>query len=132
MTEAPAAARDGGRSTLHWMLLIGALTFFLLPFMQLWSVEAVPLFLSDSYRQAAVAAENLMATAQAGPSGETLGEPGFRPLKSTGGQELEGRVEVQPHPELPGLSLIRVQVRWGWFPFRKIVTLESAVTQTRP
>ena len=132
MTDVPAAAREGGRSTLHWMLLIGALTFFLLPFMQLWSVEAVPMFLSDSYSQAAVAAENLMATAQAGPCGETLAESGFRPLKSAGGLDLEGRVEVQPHPDLPGMSLIRVQVRWGWFPFRKTVTLESAVTQTRP
>lgn len=134
MTDAHDHAPEGGRSALQWMLLVGVLTFFLLPFMQLWSVEAVPMFLSDSYRQAAVAAENLMAQAQSFPFNESQPATGFRPIKSGGAEDLqlEGRVEVQPHPDLAGMTLVRVQVRWGWFFFRKMLTLESAVTQTRP
>jgi len=114
------------------MLLVGVLTFFLLPFMQLWSVEAVPMFLSDSYRQAAVAAENLMADVQSHPFSESLPAGSFHPLKTGDELQLEGRVEVQPHPDMPGLTLLRVQVRWGWLLFRKTLTLESAITQTRP
>ena len=132
MKDGRDTAPEGGRSALQWMLLVGVLTFFLLPFMQLWSVEAVPMFLSDSYRQAAVAAENLMADAQAHPFSENLPAGAFQPLKSGDALELEGRVEVQPHPDLAGMTLLRVQVRWGWLLFRKTLTLESAITQTRP
>ena len=44
----------GGRSTIEWLLIIGIATSFLWPFMQLWTVQAVPLVESETQQKAAV------------------------------------------------------------------------------
>jgi len=114
------------------MLILGILTFFLLPFVQLFSVQVVPLFASDTHRRAAACLDNLLAEAMARPWADLLPTTPFVPIASGSDFGLEGRVEVGPHPDLDGLTVIRAQVRWGWLFLRKTLSLEAAVSQTRP
>ena len=121
-----------GRSQLEWLLILGILTFFIWPFMQLWQIQAFPAMDTDTCQQGAIAAKNLLAQALAQPFREASQDQHFRSLAEYGDLGLEGRVEILPHPDLIGLTLVRSQVRWGYWFFKKTLTLESAVTQTRP
>ena len=123
-------AEKSRRGPLEWLLVLGIVTLFIWPFMQLWSVRAVPLFVSDAGRRAAVAMENLLAEAMARPRGG-YERPAFQPI--AGGEEiqLEGRIEVIPHPDFVGLDIIRARVRWGGLFFRKHLALEAIVSQDR-
>ncbi|MBF0409820.1 MAG: hypothetical protein HQM10_20935 [Candidatus Riflebacteria bacterium] len=121
-----------GNAALQWVLTLGILTFFLLPFVQLWSVQAVPLFLSDGHRQAAMAVENLLAEALSRPYSEIMASSEYKPLPNTGDISFEGKVTAVPHPNLPGMVLIRAHVRWGILFIYKSVCLEAAISQTRP
>lgn len=120
------------RSTIEWLLIAGILTLFLWPFVQLWSIKAVPLFASDAHQRAAVAVQNILAKAAAGPFVESLPTSSFEPVPGNEDIGLEGMAEIMPHPDLTGLTIIRAHVRWGIFFFRKYLTLETSVSQTRP
>ncbi len=121
-----------GRSTVDWLLILGILTFLVWPFISLWQIQAFPAWDSETYQRAANAVKGLMAEARSQPFRDNYQEKGFRTLESSGDHEIEGRVEYLPHPDLPGLTLIRAQVRWGYPLFKKSLFLESAITQTRP
>ncbi|MFZ2959835.1 MAG: hypothetical protein WA705_23400 [Candidatus Ozemobacteraceae bacterium] len=127
----PVTGREG-RTALQWALIFGILTSLLLPFVQIWSVEAVPLFASDEHRRAAIAVENLMSETLAKPFSEIKSKSGYKAIPGTEELGLEGRVEILPHPDIPGLTLVRAQVRWGFVLFRKTLSLEAAMSQTRP
>jgi len=120
-----------GRTTTEWLLIGGTITIFFWPFVQLWSIKAIPFLASDSHKKAAVAVENLLAEALARPFLETLPKTSFKPLP--GGSEigLEGKIEILPHPDISGLTIVRAHVRWGVFFFRKFLSLEAVVSQTR-
>lgn len=124
--------KDQGRTTFEWLLYVGILTFLLWPFVQLWSIKAVPLYESDTHQRAAVALGNLMAEAQARPSCEDLPAQPFSPIAGFEDLGLEGSLEIYPHGDIPGLSVIRAQVRWGFSFFRKYLTLETFVGRIRP
>ncbi|MBF0500835.1 MAG: hypothetical protein HQM09_11925 [Candidatus Riflebacteria bacterium] len=119
-----------GHTALQWALMFGILTFLLLPFVQLWSIEAIPLFASDDHRRAAVALENLLSEAQSRPFSESIPKTEFRLIPGYENMGLEGRIEILPHPDISGLTLMRAQVRWGFIMFRRLLSLEVAVTQT--
>ncbi|MBF0546771.1 MAG: hypothetical protein HQM08_20155 [Candidatus Riflebacteria bacterium] len=121
-----------GNSALRTVLAFGSLTFFLLPFIQLWSVHDVPLFFSDSHRQAAMAVENLLSEALSKPFIEIMPKTEFHPISFPGDTPFEGKVEAFPHPNLPDITVVRAQVQWGMLFFRKQVVLEAMVSQTRP
>lgn len=56
----------------------------------------------------------------------------FPVLDSSGNPTgIEGKVNVIPHPDFPGMRLIRGQVRWGILFFRKILTLETMTTLSK-
>jgi hypothetical protein len=118
------------RGPLEWLLVLGSLTLFIWPFMQLWSVQAVPLFVSDAGRQAALALENLLAEARARPGGG-YERGAFKAIPGGEKISLEGRVEVLPHPSFGGMDIIRARVRWGGVFFRKHLILEAIVNQDR-
>ena len=124
--------REQGRTTFERLLYVGILTFILWPFVQLWSIHAVPLYDSDSHQRAAVAIGNLMAEALGKYNSEDLPAQPFASMPGFEDLELEGSIEIFPHPEFTGLSVIRAQVRWGFPVFRKYLTLETLVGRTRP
>ncbi|RCK81241.1 MAG: hypothetical protein OZSIB_2110 [Candidatus Ozemobacter sibiricus] len=124
--------KEQGRTTFEWLLYIGILTFFLWPFVQLWSIQAIPAWDSDEHQRAAVALGNLMAEALARPVTGALPNQPFTPIPGGESMSLEGSVEYQPHLESAGMTLVRAQVRWGLPIFRKYLTLETLVGRSRP
>ena len=119
------------RSVLEWLFIVGIVSFFFWPFYQLWSIKALPLFDFGSQQKAAVALENLMAETLAAPFVEQVPNSPFSPIPGYEDIDLEGKIEVAPHPDIPGMTLIRTNVRWGMVFFRKYLMLEAAVTQNR-
>lgn len=114
------------------LLYVGIATFFFWPIVQLWSLQALPLWESDSHQQAVQALGNLMEEALARPF-ESLSLPGqFRALPGYESQGLEGRIDVTPVRSRTGVSLVRAEVRWGIFLARKHLTMETLRTQTEP
>jgi hypothetical protein len=113
------------------LLYLGIATFFLWPFVQLWSVKALPLFESDGHLRASVALENLMESALSRPF-ERSYTSGFEPVKGCEDLDLMGRIEVLVHPDFPASVLVRAQVRWGMFPLVKSLNLECLKARTRP
>ncbi len=113
------------------LLYVGIATFFLWPFVQLWSIKAVPLFESDSHLRASVALENLMEKALSRPF-ERSYSGAFEPVKGCEDMGLQGRIEVVLHPEMTSCALVRAQVRWGVFPLGKSLSLEYLRARTKP
>lgn len=125
-------AETAQRSIFEKLIYFGIATFFLWPFVQLWSVKALPLFESDVHIRASVALENLMEEALSRPFERTGTRSVFKPVIGCEDIGLSGRVEVFPHPEIPANVMIRTQVRWGFFPFTKTLSLEYLRARTRP
>ncbi|HOY67704.1 MAG TPA: hypothetical protein PLP29_12510 [Candidatus Ozemobacteraceae bacterium] len=121
-----------GRSTIEWLLIVGIATSFLWPFMQLWSVQAVPLIESETQQKAAATLVNLMEEALARPQRDYFPTTEFEPIPGLEAIGLEGKTEIMPHPDYTDMTLVRVQVRWGFVLFRKQLTLETALTRIRP
>ncbi|HNX75447.1 MAG TPA: hypothetical protein PLM07_02270 [Candidatus Rifleibacterium sp.] len=119
------------RSMFEKLLYLGIATFFLWPFVQLWSVKALPLFDSDSHLRAAVALENLMETALSRPFERSFNS-GFEPVKGCEDLDMLGKIEIATHPDFPANVLVRAQVRWGMFPLSKNLYLECLRARTRP
>ncbi len=119
------------RSMFEKLLYLGIATFFLWPFVQLWSIKALPLFESDGHLRASVALENLMESALGRPFERSFSS-NFEPVKGCEDMELLGKVEVLPHPDFPANVLVRAQVRWGMFPLTKSLNLECLRARTRP
>jgi len=113
------------------LLYVGIATFFLWPFVQLWSIKAIPVFESDAHLRASVALENLMEGALSRPFERSYNSP-FEPVPGCEDLGLVGRVEILPHPEFPANVLVRAQVRWGMFPLTKNLSLEYLRARTRP
>ena len=124
--------KERGRTTFEWLLYVGILTFFLWPFIQLWTIRAIPMVDTDSHQRAAVALGNLMAEALSRPGAGTLPDQPFTAIPGGEDLSLEGSIEYQPHLDLPNLTLVRAQVRWGVSVFRKYLALETLVGRTRP
>jgi hypothetical protein len=114
------------------LLYFGIATFFLWPIAQLWSVKALPMFESDTYLRASVELENLLEEALSKPFEKISPKKNFTPIKRYVGLNLSGRVESFPHPHFDGMIMLRAQVRWGWFPFTKTLTLEHLRVRTKP
>ncbi len=125
-------SETASRSIFEKLIYLGIATFFLWPFVQLWSVKALPLFDSDVHLRASVALENLLEEALARPFSMSSENASFAPVKDCQDIGLAGRVEIAPHPEMPSAALIKAQVRWGYFPFAKTLTLEYLRARTRP
>lgn len=125
----PATA---SRSIFENLLYLGIATFFLWPFVQLWSIKAVPLIESDVHLRASVALENLMEEALSKPFERSKTRAAFQPV--SGGEDigLYGKVEILPHPDFSSNVLVRAQVRWGMFPFSKTLSLEYLRARTKP
>ena len=121
-----------GKSLFEKLLYLGIITFFFWPFVQLWSIDAVPLMDSNVHQKAAVAVANLLEEARSRPFTLTPPETDFVPIMGYENEGLSGRVTFSPHPRQPGLWVLDAQVRWGMFPFRKTLELESIVARTRP
>ena len=122
---------SNGRTLFEKLVYLGIATFFLWPFVQLWSIKAIPLIDSDTHLRASVALENLMESSLERPF-----EPGGHSenFKSLPGYEdigLMGRVEAVPHQAYPNCLLLRGQVKWGSFPFTKTITLEYLKARAR-
>jgi hypothetical protein len=120
------------RSIFEKLLYLGIATFFLWPFVQLWSIKAIPLFESDVHLRASVALENLLENALSKPFEKMSPRTTFKPLKGFEDLGLTGKVESFPHPEFNGMVMTRAQVRWGWFPFSKTMTIEHLRTRNKP
>lgn len=120
------------RSIFEKLIYLGIATFFLWPFVQLWSVKALPLFESDVHLRATVALENLMEEAMSRPFERMGDRTSFKPVAGFEDLGLAGRIEVFPHPEITANVMIRAQVRWGMFPFTKTLSLEYLRARTRP
>ncbi len=119
------------RSMFEKLLYVGIATFFLWPFVQLWSIKAIPVFESDAHLRASVALENIMEGALSRPFERSYSSP-FEPVAGCEDLGLVGRVEILPHPEFTANVLIRAQVRWGMFPLTKNLSLEYLRARTRP
>lgn len=122
----------GGRSTIEWLLIIGIATSFLWPFMQLWTVQAVPLVESETQQKAAAVLVNMMEEAVSKPQRDYFPTTSFEPVPGMESFGLEGKTEIMPHPDFAEMTLVRVQVRWGFVLFRKMLTLETALARVRP
>lgn len=125
-------AAKAERSIFERLIYLGIATFFLWPFVQLWSIKAIPLFESDVHLRATVALENLMEEAMSRPFEPGGSKSSFVAVKGCEDIRLMGRSEITPHPDYPGNLLIRTQVRWGYFPFSKTLSLEYLRARTRP
>lgn len=121
-----------GRSTIEWLLIIGIATSFLWPFMQLWTVNAVPLVETETQQKAASTLANLMEEALAKPQRDYYPTASFSPVPGMESIGLEGKTEIMPHPDFLDMTLVRVQVRWGYTLFKKSLTLETALARIRP
>lgn len=113
------------------LIYVGIATFFLWPFVQLWSIKALPVFESDTHLRASVALENLMEEAMSRPFERSLSTP-FEAVKGCEDIDLSGRVEILPHPDFPANVLVRAQVRWGMFPLNKTLSLEYLRARSKP
>ncbi len=121
-----------GRTLFEKLIYLGIATFFLWPFVQLWSIKAIPLIDSDTHLRASVALENLMEGAL-GRSFEASGySEDFKPINGYEDIRLRGKIEALPQPNFPDCLLVRAQVRWGSFPFSKTISLEYLKSRTRP
>lgn len=120
------------RSIFEKLLYLGIATFFLWPFVQLWSIKALPMFESDVHMRASVELENLLEDALSKPFEKMSAKASYKPVKGCEDLGLTGKVESFPHPDFSGMVLIRAQVRWGWFPFTKTLTMENLRTRTKP
>ncbi len=121
-----------GRTLFEKLIYVGIATFFLWPFVQLWSIKAIPLVESDTHLKASVALENLMEGAlerSFEPSGYT---ENFKPLAGYEDIGLTGKIEAVPQKDCPDCLLVRSQVKWGSYPFSKTLTLEYLKARTRP
>ncbi len=114
--------RKGSRSLFEKLLYIGMASFFLWPFIQLYSIKAIPLFDSDIHLRASVALENLMEDALSKPL--TISESKFTMVTGYEDIKLLGKVEILPHPQLNSNVIVKGQVKWGNFPFQKSLNLE--------
>ena len=56
----------------------------------------------------------------------------FIPIKGYEDLGLGGKIESFPHPKLEGMVMVRAQVRWGMFPFSKVLTMEHLRTRSKP
>ncbi len=120
------------RSIFEKLLYLGIATFFLWPFVQLWSIKAIPMFESDVHLRASVALENLLEEALSRPFSKMMPKSLFQPVKGCEDLGLQGKIEIFPHPVLDGLVMVRAQVRWGWFPFSKTLVMEHLRTRNKP
>lgn len=120
------------RTLFEKLIYVGIGTFFLWPFVQLWSIKAIPFVNSDTHLRASVALENLMEAALERSFEASGYTEGFKPLNGYEDIELNGKVEALPHQDFPDSLLLRAQVRWGSFPFSKTLTLEYLKSRTRP
>ncbi|MBU1108732.1 MAG: hypothetical protein KKB51_18800 [Candidatus Riflebacteria bacterium] len=125
-------AETPSRSIFEKLIYLGIATFFLWPFVQLWSIKALPLFETDTHLRASVALENLMEEALCRPYDRASSKSSFQPVKGGEDINLYGRVEVFLHPDMPANIMIRSTVRWGMFPFSKSLSLEYLRARTRP
>ncbi len=124
-------SESASRSMFEKLLYLGIATFFLWPFVQLWSIKALPLFDSDGHLRASVALENLMESALSRPFERNF-STGFEPVKGCEDLEMTGKIEIAPHPDFPATVLVRAQIRWGMFPLSKSLVLECLRARTRP
>lgn len=120
------------RTIYEKLLYLGIATFFLWPFVQLWSIKAIPLFESDVHLRASVELENLLEQGLSEPFVKMSPRSSFKPIISAIDIGLAGKVESFPHPDFDGMVMIRAQVRWGWFPFTKTLTMEHLRTRNKP
>lgn len=120
------------RTIFEKLLYIGIATFFLWPFIQLWSVKAIPLFPSDNHLRASIALENLMENELAKPFVKMNDKVKFKPIKGYEDMKLLGRVRIFPHPAFENMSVIRAQVRWGNLLLPKSMSLEYLRVRTKP
>jgi hypothetical protein len=120
------------RSIFEKLIYLGIATFFLWPFVQLWSIKAIPVFETDTHLRAAVALENLMEDALSRPYERVGSRSAFTPIVGCEDIGLQGRIERFPHPEYPDNVMVRASVRWGMFPIGKSLSLEFLQARTRP
>lgn len=125
-------SETASRSIFEKLIYLGIATFFLWPFVQLWSVKALPLFESDVHLRASVAVENLMEEAISRPYERIGDRSSFKPIAGCEDIGLSGKIEVFPHPEFTESVMVRAQVRWGMFPLSKTLNLEYLRARTRP
>jgi hypothetical protein len=132
-TERPARARrkKPGRSITEKLLLIGIVTFFLWPLIQLWSLDAMPLVDSDVHQRATNALLGVLAEQLSRPFATQLPPWGFQSVKGYEDLGLESRVEIVPHPSIEGMVVIRAFVRWGVIGMRKTLMAEAVQTRAR-
>ena len=114
------------------LIYVGIATFFLWPFVQLWSIKALPVVESDTHLRASVALENLMEEALSRPFERNLSNNAFQLIKGCEDIDITGRIEIMPHPDFPANVLVRAQVRWGMFPLTKTLSLEYLRARTKP
>lgn len=120
------------RSIFEKLLYLGIATFFLWPFVQLWSIKAIPMVESDVHLRASVELENLLESALSRPFEKMSARSAFKPIKDCEDIGLSGKVESFPHPDYDGMVMTRAQVRWGWFLFSKTMTLEHLRARNKP
>lgn len=121
-----------GRTLFEKLIYVGIASFFLWPFVQLWSIKAIPLINSDTHIKASVALENMMEAALERSFESSGYTEEFKPLKGYEDIQLKGRIEAVPMPQYPDCLLLRAQVRWGNFPFSKTISLEYLKSRARP
>ena len=121
-----------GRTLFEKLIYVGIATFFLWPFVQLWSIKAIPLVNSDTHLRASVALENLMESALERSYEASGYTEGFKPIPGYEDIQLNGKIEAVPQPDFPDCLLVRAQVKWGGFPFTKTISLEYLKSRTRP
>jgi hypothetical protein len=114
--------QNNSRSLFEKLLYIGMATFFLWPFIQLYSIKAIPLFESDVHLRASIALENIMEDALSKPL--EISDDKFKQIPGYEDLELFGKIEIIPHPELNSNVIVKGQVKWGSFPFNKSLSLE--------
>ena len=114
------------------LLYLGIATFFLWPFMQLWTIKAIPVFETDTHLRASVALENLMEEALTRPFDRVGGRSQLQSIKGCEDIGLLGKVERFIPVDLPEHVMLRATVRWGMFPLRKSLSLEYLQARTRP
>jgi len=120
------------RSIFEKLIYLGIATFFLWPFVQLWSIKSIPVFDTDTHLRASVALENLMEEALSRPYERVSSRSSFKPVAGCEDIGLQGRIEMLILPDLPANVLIRTTVRWGMFPIGKSLSLEYLRARTRP
>lgn len=125
-------SKTASRSIFEKLIYLAIATFFLWPFVQLWSIKAIPVFESDTHLRASVALENLMEEALSRPYERISAPTSFKPVKDCEDIGLYGRTEIFPHPEIPANVMIRATVRWGMFPLGKSLSLEYLQARTKP